>query len=156
MRLPINKKALLSTGIMWLLGGGIMRLSQHYEIGSLQMMGPGFMPYYCGLLILILGCIYLLASYVLPTESDFENVSFCRSRLRGWFFIFLGMSSFVYLGDNFGFLPASFALVFISSLGSTEFKPVSALLLSLIVSLVGAFIFLYLLDLQIPLFTASF
>lgn len=156
MRQAIHKKAWLSTGVMWLLGGGIMGLSQQYDVGSLRAMGPGFMPYYCGLLMLILGFIYLIASYVIPTEKDFKEISFTRSRLRGWFFIFLGMSAFVYLGDRLGFVPASFALVFISSIGSSEFKLRHALALSSAITLIGSFIFLYLLDLQIPLFTANF
>lgn len=156
MRPTFNRKAWLSTGVMWLLGGGVVALSQQYDIGTLREMGPGFMPYYCGLLMLILGFIYLIASHVIPTESDFKHISFSRSRLRGWIFIFLGLSAFVYLGDACGFVPASFALVFISSIGSSEFKLSNTLLLSSAITLIGTFIFIYLLDLQIPLFTANF
>lgn len=156
MERSIHKKALLSTLVMWLLGGGIMGLSYEYDIGTLEAMGPGFIPYYCGVLLLLLGAIYLLASYFIPTEADIPKVHFSKDRLRGWLFIFLGMAAFVFLGEHMGFIPATFALVFVSSLGSTQFKLLSALLLSLGVTLIGAFVFIYLLDLQVPLFQLSF
>jgi len=151
-----HKKALLSTLVMWLLGGVIMRISLDYEVGSLRHMGPGFLPYYCGLMLVWLGVIYLLASWFIPTEEDFRKMHLTWARVRGWCFIFLGMVLFVVLGERLGFAAATFSLVLVSSFGSTEFRWLSALLLAAGVTLLGAFIFVYLLELQIPLFELGF
>lgn len=148
----ISARGGLSALVMLLLGFFIAYQSKQYEVGSLVNMGPGFLPFYCGLLLMLLGIIYFLISFVMGEDGGSIVFGLNKERLRGWFFILLGIISFMVLGDFFGFLIASFSLILISSFGSTDFNIYSSLALSVAVSLVGAFVFIYLLNLQIPLF----
>lgn len=152
----ISARGGLSALVMVFLGVFIAYHSKQYDIGSLRVMGPGFIPYYCGVLLVLLGIIYFVVSFVLGEDGGSTVFGLSKDRLRGWFFILLGMMAFVFLGDWFGFFIASFFLVLISAMGSTEFKWKSSILLALGVAVSGAFIFVYLLELQIPIFQIGF
>lgn len=152
----ISTRGGLSAFVMVVLGVFIAYQSKQYDIGSLRVMGPGFIPFYCGVLLVLLGIIYFLVSFLLGEDGGSTIFGLSKDRLRGWFFILLGMIAFVFLGDWFGFFIASFFLVLISSMGSTEFKWQSSILLAFGVAISGAFIFVYLLELQIPIFQIGF
>lgn len=152
----ISMRGGLSSLVMLFLGVAIAYQGKQYEVGSLVAMGPGFFPFYCGLLLIFLGIIYFLVSFVIGEDGGSTVFGFSKKRARGWFFILLGMISFVILGELFGFFIASFALIFLSAIGDVDFKIFSSFLLALGVSSLGAFVFIYLLEMQIPLFSIGF
>lgn len=152
----LSVRSALSAFVMIFLGTSIAYQSKQYEIGSLVAMEAGFIPYYCGVLLVVLGAFYLFLSYFSGDDEGQIVFVFKRERIRGWLFILFGMAAFVIFGDLFGFFVGSFLLIFVSSIGSTEFNYKSSLWLALGVTVVGAFIFLYLLDLQMPMFQLGF
>lgn len=62
-----------------------------------------------------------------------------------------GIALFIILGSSVGFLPATFALVFVSALGDTSNSVKSATILALAMTAFGAVVFSWALQLQFPM-----
>ena len=135
--------------------GGLTILEAYsYQVGDLARMGPGYFP-------LMIGCILVLLGVLIPffpeppdpveeEAAQGKQVS-CKDRLRGMGFIIAGIVAFIVVGHYFGFLPATFAIVFISALGDTSNTVPSAAILAAAVTVLGVVVFSWGLQLQFPL-----
>ena len=72
----------------------------------------------------------------------------------GWACILAGPLMFIIFG-TFGFIPATFACVFVSALGDRTATWKSALVLAVVVTVFGVAVFSYLLQIPMPLFKAA-
>ncbi|MCV6902136.1 MAG: tripartite tricarboxylate transporter TctB family protein [Achromobacter xylosoxidans] len=126
-----------------------------YNMGDLARMGPGYYPVLVGGFLVALGIL-------IPFSPDPDDVHIeqleahlpqptRRERLRGVVCIAAGIALFIVVGQYLGFLPATFALVFVSALGDTSNTYKSAAILAAAMTLFGAIVFSWALQLQIPM-----
>lgn len=151
MRFNINKQDAWASGVMCALGIAVALQGSTYTMGTLSRMGPGFFPVALGLLLLFLGLVILFSSGLSEDDED-DNEVIAPPEWRGWLCIIGGVLAFIALGKYGGLVPATFALVFISSLGDRTHTLLTALALSIFVTILGVVIFSWGLELQFPMF----
>lgn len=150
MKSGINRKELLSAGLMMLIGVGTVIGSLNYDIRTLARMGPGYFPLLLGIgLMVIAGLILVTPS----TEVDDDLDSRGEPQYRAWAFVVAGVVLFAVLGKYGGLVPATFMLVLVSSLGDRTNSITSASALAAGITLMAVGIFHYGLQMQFPLFT---
>ncbi len=116
-----------------------------YPMGSLLRMGPGFFPSTIAGLIILLGFALIGALFYsrpIPSQSS-ENI-----RFRPVLMIGLGIALFALLLERTGLIPATLALVLVSSLAEPRWRPRRAGLLALAMAVLVYVIFIIVL--QIP------
>jgi hypothetical protein len=113
-------------------------------------MGPGFFP-------VVLGCILCLVGLAIaagaPRNPAQEAGKTAAPEWRGWICIITGIVAFAVIGRYGGFVPATFAVVFISALGDRGNTPARAFLLAAAMVVVCLVVFWWGLQIQLPLFT---
>ena len=150
MRFKINKQEAWGSGVLCALGLGVILQGSNYTMGTLSRMGPGFFPVALGVLLVFLGLLVLVASGFSEDDEDEDHIG--PPEWRGWLCIIGGVIAFIILGKYGGLVPATFALVFISSLGDRTHTLLTALALSVFVTIIGIIIFSWALELQFPMF----
>ncbi|MEI2418204.1 tripartite tricarboxylate transporter TctB family protein [Orrella sp. JC864] len=146
----IIRRELLGAGLVIALGIAVIIGGYSYQVGTLSRMGPGMFPILLGFLLVFLGVLMLISIKALPPDDEEDDTG--PPQWRGWGCILAGLIAFMFFGKYGGLAPATFALVFISALGDREHTLRSALLLAVGVTIVGALIFSWGLQLQFPLF----
>jgi Tripartite tricarboxylate transporter TctB family len=148
--LRAGRRDFYAAGLVGAVGLIAIRNGVAVDIGTLTDMGPGFMPVVLGVLLILLGVgIAYSVSYAPSAALDATDPE--RPQWRAWFCILAGPLTFIALGQGAGFVPAAFACVFISALADRTTSLVSATLLAVAVTVVGGFLFLYLLNVPFPL-----
>lgn len=150
MRFKINKQDAWASAVMFALGLGVTLQGSNYTLGTLSRMGPGFFPVALGILLMFLGLVILFSSGLSEDEEEEEDIG--PPEWRGWLCIIGGVIAFIVLGQYGGLVPATFALVFISALGDRTHNLLTALALSVFVTILGVIIFSWALELQFPMF----
>lgn len=145
----VNRKDLIGGGLMLLLGIGAAVQASQYHIGSLQEMGPGYVPLALGIILAVTGALILLTG--LRTAAIAPAVKL-RPEWRGWFCICASMVVFAVVGRFGGLLPAAFACVFVAALGDRGNTLLAALMLAATMTVVCLIVFWWLLKVQLPLF----
>lgn len=151
MRFKINKQDAWASGVLCVLGLGVVLQGSTYTMGSLSRMGPGYFPIALGALLIFLGVVLLFSSGLSEDDEDDEQ-DFGTPEWRGWLCIIAGVIAFIVLGQYGGLVPATFALVFISALGDRTHTLLTAFALSAFVTVLGILIFAWALELQFPMF----
>jgi len=85
-----------------------------YRIGTVMHMGPGFMPTALGVILICLGVVIAGTAIGVPPGED-EDILPEHPQWLGWACILAGPLMFIIFG-TFGFIPATFACVFVSAL----------------------------------------
>ena len=129
-----------------LLGVGVAVQGSTYRMGELTRMGAGYMPVVYGVLMAAVGVLLMLTAKRGPDDEV------ARPEWRGWICIVAGVFAFVLLGHYGGFVPASFAAVFISAMGDKHNNVRDAVLLAAVITLVGWLIFIVGLGMPLPVF----
>jgi len=139
------------SGVMFLGTGLIFAgFAQQYEMGTGQRMGPAFFPTVLGLLLAVLGVIVGIQS--LGAETTDGKVEKFHFDALGW--VLGAVVLFGLLLRPAGLIVALIALIFVSALGSHEFKwKETALLTAGLVVMVLA-VFIWGLKLTIPVWPA--
>ncbi|WP_454673477.1 tripartite tricarboxylate transporter TctB family protein [Achromobacter pestifer] len=153
------KRDLWGGALIALCGALTIMEASSYAVGDLARMGPGYFPMLVGCALVALGILIPLSpdpdEALEPQQaaSDDGTPHPTRAeRLRGMACIAAGIGAFIVVGHVAGFLPATFALVFISALGDTSNTWRSAGLLAAAMTLFGAIVFSWALQLQFPMF----
>jgi len=143
------KRDYYAGALMILLGLIAAHDGTNYQIGTLQHMGPGYFPIALGILLVFLG---MLIAGTASTE-DAEASALPHAEWRGWLCIIAGPAAFILLGRYGGMLPATFACVFIASLGDRQSTLKGAAILATGVTVFGVLLFHYLLKIAMPVLT---
>lgn len=106
--------------------------------GHLASFGPGLFPLIMGSIIILFGALLLIVGRVAPADVAEEPIAW-----RPMIFVSVGMIAFAELVRTAGLIPATLAVVVISSFGLPRFRPVTALLLAMALSIAGVAIFIY-------------
>jgi len=151
LKFSLNKRDVWASGLLIVIGLGVAAQATNYSLGSLARMGPGFFPLMLGMLLMFLGVLCLFATGLSVHDDDDEDMG--PPQWRGWIAIVSGIVAFIFFGKYGGLVPATFALVFISAMGDRSHTWLSALLLSIFVTVIGVLIFSWGLELQFPMFS---
>lgn len=139
----------LAGALLVLLGVGVILEASRYTIGSVARMGPGFYPALLGAILVLTGV--LIAVTTGEPDAGEDHAISGPPDWRGWLCIILGVVCFIVLGQYAGFIPATFACVFISALGDRSSSLRGSALLAVVVTVLGTLVFCYALQLQIPM-----
>jgi hypothetical protein len=146
----VSKRDFYAGLLMILLGGGAALDGQHYNIGTLRQMGPGFVPVALGVVLLLIGIT--IAGGAFTGEGDKGEADIpSKPDWRGWCCIILGPLLFMILGKYAGLVPATFSCVFVSALGDRKSTLKGAFLLAAGITAMGVLLFSYLLQVPFPL-----
>lgn len=151
------RKDHISAALLLVIGCGVLGCGLTYDVGSLNRMGPGFVPVSLGVMMILVA----IAIGVTAAPSEAAAVRPPRPgrepddsgpQWRGWLCIVAGVASFVILGNYGGMVPATLVAVFAAAMGDRENTWKSAGILAAIVTVFGVAIFHFGLALQLPLF----
>ena len=136
------------TGVMFIGVGSLFAgIAYNYKLGTAARMGPGYFPFYLGLILLGIGVTIMILSLRGTTRGG--NVAKFH-----WLPLSTVLGSILLFGILLkvtGVLVAGVALVIGSSLGSGEFKFKEILLLAIGLSIFCATVFVGGLKLPIPM-----
>ncbi|WP_233838201.1 tripartite tricarboxylate transporter TctB family protein [Paraburkholderia sp. ZP32-5] len=135
--------------LLILLGLYAVAAGRQYSVGTLSAMGPGFFPVVLGVLMALLGVIVAIQG---ARGGQASRGSVAAMQWRGWGCIVLSIVAFVVIARYGGFVPATFAIVFISALGDRRNSVRDAALLAAAICVVCVVVFWWALQLQFPLF----
>lgn len=138
----------ISALLLILIGLGIAAKGSTYEVGTASHMGPGFMPFVYGALIVLVGATIGIAGER-PQEGEGRSH---RIDPRAWACILGSALAFAIVGAYGGLAPATFVTVFVATLADRENSVRDAALLAAAMVVVATLVFSYGLGLQLPLF----
>ena len=140
--------------LVGLVGIGAAWMGTSYGVGTLGRMQPGFFPVAVGAILAAIGLTLIVGALRRrPREAAGPLRILENPDWRGWGFIVAGVVAFVVLGHRGGLAPASFACVFISSLGDRTTTWKQAVALAGLIAIVGSIVFSLLLKVQMPIWT---
>jgi len=120
-----------------------------YAMGTPARMGPGFFPFWLGIILAALGTIIALMS--LRRDAEAGDVSFPRFHWRPILLVLGAVVLFGIVLRPAGMLVAGFLLVFVARLGSQTFRARATIVLGAGLVTFCALVFVAGLKLPIPL-----
>ena len=136
----IKSKKDFNAGLMFIAFGLIFALvAKNYPMGSAVRMGPAYFPTILGWLLVFLGVIVFIQSFITEDEPP-KNVD-----LRALLWILGSVVAFALLVGplNMGLVAASLVIVVMSAYGGEEFNWRDAILSAVILSVACVAIFYY-------------
>lgn len=121
--------------------------SLNYQIGTAFRMGPGYFPLVLSVIIVGLGAVILIQSFLAPDE-----IPIGRFPWRGLALILGGLIFFGYTVRGLGLVPSLFITTFMSASASRQTSLVGALVIAALLSAVSVLIFVWALGLPLRLF----
>jgi hypothetical protein len=139
-------------GLLFMLfGAAFMWGATQYSMGTAARMGAGYFPRLLGAILILLGLVIFLQGLTRRSADG---------RVGPWFFrpailVFSAIAAFALLLRTAGLVVAIFSIVLISSLASREGRLVPALLSATVLCLACLAMFVYGLNIQIPVWPPS-
>lgn len=137
-------------GLMFIAFGAAFMIGalMNYQMGTAVRMGPGYFPTVLGGLMVFLGVLVLIESFVM------DGPKVPKFHFRPMFFVLLGCLVFAYILKPAGFIVSIVALVFISAFGGHEFKFKEVAIVAVVLAVFGVFVFVKGLTLPFPIWPA--
>ncbi|WP_020653094.1 tripartite tricarboxylate transporter TctB family protein [Massilia niastensis] len=140
-------------GILFVVfGGEFAGIGSSYAYGTAERMGPGYFPTIVGVLLVAIGIGVALGALAASAELD-------KVKKFSWSTLLLILGPVVLFGvllEPLGLVACLFLLVCIASHASHEFGWKAALGNAAVLIAISLTVFIYLLDLQFPLWPAVF
>ncbi len=135
------------TGVLFILFGAAFTWgATKYNMGTAAKMGPGYFPFILGGLLIAIGVIVFTRSLV--SASGDGRVG--RFAVKAAVLMFGSIATFALMLRTFGLVAAIFAIILISSLASSESRFKETLISAVVLCLASLAMFVYGLNLQIP------
>ena len=140
-----------ASGLMFILVGfGFSWVARGYSMGTAAKMGPGYFPFWLGIVLALLGVLVLWGS--LSSKSEEDNLA--RWDIKTLLWILGSVVLFGLLLKPLGMVLSVLVLVLVSSMASHEFSWKGAILNSIILVLISLGAFVYGINLQMPVWPA--
>ena len=143
----IHSKYLLSGLLFLLIGLAAIVVARDYPFGTAMRMGSGYFPTVLG------GILVLFGAFLIARGARSRDQA--PPLTWGWrplACIVLSMMLFGFLLPRVGLVPALVVLFFVSAAGGREFRLREVLVLSVVMTVFAAVVFLYVLKLPFQLF----
>lgn len=143
-----------AAALIALIGAGAAYQGSQYGVGSLVQMESGFFPTVLGIgMVVVGGAIAVSAAPASSAATVMEDPHHATPSMdwRGWIAIIAGVCLFIGFSEYLGLLPAIFACVFVSAMGSRVTTWKEALVLATCVTVFGIALFSYGLQVQISI-----
>lgn len=127
------------------IGSAASVTARNYPFGTASRMGAGFFPVVLGLALVLFGLYFIVRG--LKSSERIEGTW----SLRALIMLPLAFVLFGFLMEHAGFIPAMLALIVGSAAAGTEFSFGEVLVLSLLLTALGAVVFVWALGLPYPL-----
>lgn len=148
MSINIFMKNTFMSGLLFLIVGLIFLVwSTVYQSGSASKMGPGYFPMLLAVILICLGFLNLVKSYLSKEVKIPINIAW-----RPLILILLSNILFGVLLPSLGLVIAIFALVIVSSSAMSGIQLKEAILLSTLLSVIGCIVFVWLLGMPLLIF----
>ena len=145
----IRNKQDFWSGILFLaLGAFFTGFALQYSQGTAAKMGPGYFPFYLGMLLCVIGAYVALNA--VRSKAEKNEVEAFDFRTVGT--VLFAVIVFAFLLQPMGLIVALFALVMISAYASHEFNLMGALVNATVLITLCMVVFVYALKLQFPLY----
>lgn len=145
-----DQKDFLAGLIYILLGGGLGLGALNYRMGDAARMGPGWFPFWVGMLLAAVGAVLVLRAMRPGTPPE----RMARFDLRTWFWILGAVVLFALLLEPLGLVLTLVVLILASSRASHEFTWRGALINTVVLLAISLGAFIYGVHLQIDLWPA--
>ncbi|ODV40932.1 hypothetical protein AWV79_03465 [Cupriavidus sp. UYMMa02A] len=140
-----------ASGLMFILVGfGFSWVARGYSMGTAAKMGPGYFPFWLGIVLALLGALVLWGSLSSKKEED----QLARWDIKTLLWILGSVVLFGLMLKPLGMVLSVLALVLVSSMASHEFSWKGAILNSIILVLISMGAFVYGINLQMPVWPA--
>lgn len=146
MNTVLMKRHLLAGILFVALGAGVTLMSLNYSMGSLRNMGPGFLPFWLGLLLAGLGVAAIIQGAL--AQRDDTRLSIEPRQL---IFVIAAIVSFGLLITTLGMFLSVMVMTLIGSFALNGFGTRDRLLAALALAVLAWLIFHYVLGLPLPL-----
>ena len=140
-----------ASGLMFILVGlSFSFVARGYSMGTAAKMGPGYFPFWLGIVLALLGALVLWGSLSSKAEQD----SLARWDIKTLLWILGAVVLFGLLLKPLGMVLSVLVLVLVSSMASHEFSWKGAILNAIILVLISMGAFVYGINLQMPVWPA--
>ena len=146
MKLHDARKDLLAGAVFVGFGLAFAVTSTTYEIGSALRMGPGFFPLVLGGILVLLGVLIAVTGLVAAEGGEIGTVP--------WRALVLLIAAILFFGftvRDLGLAPALFVAVLLAVFAGRNVRPVPALVIAASLTALSVLIFVYALQLRLPL-----
>lgn len=151
MRLSIRNQKDIAAGVLYVLFGAAFSIGAlQYKLGDPSRMGPGWFPFWVGVLLVVVGACTALGGLRLSASP--ERIKAFELRALAW--VIGAVVLFGLLLQPLGMVAALAVLVVVASLASHEFTWTGALASAVVLILFSAAVFIWGINLQIPLWPA--
>jgi hypothetical protein len=137
----------VSGGVLLVAGLVMLGFAWGYPTGTLNQMGPGFIPQTIGILMSCLAVAIIVIDLRAPELQQGGAINW-----RGLIFISAAIILFAVLVDVAGLVPSMFLAVAVSMFADDQARPLSVLIYTVIATFLGWLLFLVGLELPIPAF----
>ena len=120
-----------------------------YSLGTLMHMGPGFLPTSLGVILIGLGIAISFTAIGVPDGED-EDILPAQPQWFAWACILTSPLLFIVFGMYGGLAPATFACVFVASLGDHKATWFGSVVLSALITVFGVLLFHFVLQIPMP------
>jgi hypothetical protein len=141
-----NSKDFFAGALFIAFGLAAMILSTKYRIGTAARMGPGYFPFFLGIVLSALGLLLSARSFSLETPV----VKISSIQPRPLFFVLFSVVLFGLFLHSLGLVLTILLLVLFSSIAHHEFRMKETLINSAVLILLVLVIFVYFLEIQVP------
>ncbi|CAG2148537.1 tripartite tricarboxylate transporter TctB family protein [Cupriavidus numazuensis] len=140
-----------ASGLMFILVGfGFSWVARGYSMGTAAKMGPGYFPFWLGVVLALLGVLVLWGSLSAKAEED----HLARWDIKSLLWILGAVVLFGLMLKPLGMVLSVLVLVLVSSMASHEFNWKGAILNAIILVLISLGAFVYGINLQMPVWPA--
>jgi hypothetical protein len=124
-------------------------IGSNYSLGTAARMGPGYFPRILGILLLLLGAALALRALKI------KGAPLPEWQWRPMLIVLGSVIAFGLVVTRLGLILSTIGLVFASSIASHEFRPKEALISGILFAALAAGVFVFGLNLQLPLWPWS-
>lgn len=142
----LHRRHFIAGALFVLIGGGFAVIALNYRMGTARDMGPGFLPFWLGLVLAGLGLMAMVRSWLAAPDA----VPF-RVEPKQFFLIIGAVLCFGLLLNPIGLIGAIIVMTVVASLAGDEFSLRGSLMTALVLAAMAVAIFAYALDLPLPL-----
>lgn len=140
-----------ASGLLFIAAGlGFAYVSTSYQMGTADKMGPGFFPFWLGILLAVLGAIVFIGAFSAKREEDRIG----KWDIRSVLWVTGSIALFGLLLKPLGLILALLSLIFVSAMASHEFHWKGTLVNAIILIVIAYAAFVWGLNLQFPVWPA--